>query len=87
MSRNIFFAFVAVILTVASFTGCKNDLEKHVDETASADGASSDEMTVILPGDVVLTMVKVETNPEDDSFHPWKEYDSLDDFLMQSIQD
>ena len=29
----------------------------------------------------------IETNPEDDSFHPWKEYDSLDDFLMQSIQD
>ena len=59
-SRNIFFAFVAVFLTVAAFTGCKNDLEKHADETASADGASSDEMTVILPGDVVLTMVKVE---------------------------
>ena len=60
MSRSIFLAAVAVFLAVAAFTGCKNDLEKHVDETASADGASSDEMTVILPGDVVLTMVKVE---------------------------
>ena len=60
MSRSIFLAAVAVFLAVAAFTGCKNDLEKHADETASADGASSDEMTVILPGDVVLTMVKVE---------------------------
>ena len=40
-----------------------------------------------LNPDVRAFTEEVETNPEDDSFHPWKEYDSLDDFLMQSIQD
>ena len=60
MSRSIFLAAVAVFLAVAAFTGCKNDLEKHADEKASAKGAATGEMTVILPDNVKLELVKVE---------------------------
>ena len=40
-----------------------------------------------LNPDVRAFTGEVETDPEDDSFHPWKEFDSLEDFLMQSIRD
>ena len=60
-SRNIYFAFLALFLTVASFTGCdKNEANNHAAGNATAKGATSGEMTVILPGNVTLPMVKVE---------------------------
>ena len=52
LRRNIFLATLALFLTLAAFTGC--------DEKASAKGAATGEMTVILPGNVTLPMVKVE---------------------------
>ena len=64
MSRSIFLALVAVLalfLAVASFIGCgKNEANNHAGEKVFANDAAAGEMTVILPGDVVLTMVKVE---------------------------
>ena len=60
-SRNIYFAFLALFLTVASFTGCgKNETNSHAAGNATAKGATSGEMTVILPGNVTLPMVKIE---------------------------
>ena len=59
--RRMFVYLAAVCLTGAIFTGCgKNESDHHASEKASENDAASDEMTVILPGDVVLTMVKVE---------------------------
>ena len=61
MKRNVFFAVVAVVLAVAAFTGCgKNEANNHAAGNATAKGATSGEMTVILPGNVTLPMVKVE---------------------------
>ena len=61
MKRNVFFAVVAVVLAVAAFTGCgKNETNSHAAGNATAKGATSGEMTVILPGNVTLPMVKVE---------------------------
>ena len=64
MSRSIFLALVAVLalfLAVASFTGCgKNEANNLAGEKVFANDAASGEMTVSLPGNVALTMVKVE---------------------------
>ena len=60
-SRTIYFAFLTVFLTAALFTGCgKNESDHHASEKASENDAASGEMTDILPGNVALTMVKVE---------------------------
>ena len=49
------------VLSTATFTGCgKDEANNHADEKASTDGAASGEMTVFLPGNVALAMVKVE---------------------------
>ena len=64
MSRSIFLALVAVLalfLAVASFIGCgKNEANNHAGEKVFANDAASGEMTVSLPGNVTLPMVKVE---------------------------
>ena len=60
-SRNIYFAFLTVFLTAALFTGCgKNEADHHAGEKTSENDAASGEMTVILPGNVKLELVKVE---------------------------
>ena len=41
------------------FFGCE-DTEKYTDEKTSSNGLEVGEMTFILPGNVALTMVKVE---------------------------
>ena len=61
MKRNVFFAVLAVVLAVAAFTGCgKNESDHHAGEKTSENDAASGEMTVILPGNVTLPMVKIE---------------------------
>ena len=59
-SRNTLLAVIAFFLTAASVTGCgNNEAEKPADEI-KAKGSADGEITVILPGNVILTTVKVE---------------------------
>lgn len=39
-----------------------------------------------LNPDIRAFTEEVETNPADDTFHPWKEYDSLDDFIGSQLE-
>ena len=49
------------VLSTAMFTGCgKDEANNHADEKASTDGAASGEMTVSLPDNVKLELVKIE---------------------------
>ena len=61
--RRMFVCLAAVCLSVAFFTGCsknENESDHHASEKTSENDAASGEMTVILPGNVALTLVKVE---------------------------
>ena len=50
---------VLAVLSTATFTGCgRDDANNHADEKASAKLAASGEMTVILPDNVKLELVK-----------------------------
>lgn len=61
MSRNIVLAIIAIFLTVASVTGCgNNQADNHANENKSVKDSASGEITVILPGNVTLTTVKIE---------------------------
>ena len=53
------FCILVVFLGAAVFFGCE-DTEKYTDEKTSSNGLEVGEMTFILPGNVALTMVKVE---------------------------
>ena len=88
--RRMFVCLAAVCLSVAFFTGCsknENESDHHASEKTSENDAASGEMTVILPGNVALTLVKVEAgtfemSARDKATEDYKEDNSKQPFVI-----